>query len=100
MSGSLSPIAQVTLVDAVRMWRRVSRSLEELEIARATHVDAPFSFKNVKRDGVDVARSLEFRSCKEDLELVLASYTSMVVTNFATLSRHFGVYAASPCHLV
>jgi hypothetical protein len=102
MSSSVSPISKVTLVDSVRMWRRVSRSLEELEMGGATHVDQPFSFaKGSRREGIGSPQSPEFpHYCMELLELVLASYVSMVETNFPTLSRHFRLHAASPCSLV
>lgn len=103
ISLSGSPISKVTLVASVRMWRRVSRSLEELEMQGFNHVDQPFRFAEAPRleRGVDQAQLPEFRRyCEELLQVVLASYTSMVETNFPTLARHFRRYAASPCTLV
>ena len=103
MSSSGSPATKVTLVDSVRMWRRVSRSLEELEAHGFTHVDEPFRFAEPPTRGhdIDAARLAEFRQyCQELLEIVLASYISMVETNFPTLAAHFDRYAALPCAIV
>jgi hypothetical protein len=100
-SSSESPISKVTLVDSVRMWRRVSRSLEELEMQGFRHVDQPFKFDENSRSGESVVQLPDFRRyCQELLEVVLASYVSMVETNFPTLARHFRRYAALPCMLV
>jgi hypothetical protein len=103
MLSSGSPISNVTLVDSVRMWRRMSRSLDELEVQGFTHVDQPFKFAEMSGPGESVyaTQLTEFlRYCQELLEVMLASYISMVDTNFPTLARHFQRYAASPCTMV
>lgn len=102
LSGE-SPISKVTLVDSVRMWRRVSRSLDELETEGFTHVEEPFKFQEaaISGEGTERVQLAEFRRyCQRLLELVLSSYISMVQTNFPTLANHFRRYAALPATLV
>jgi hypothetical protein len=102
LSGG-SPISKVTLVDSVRMWRRLARSLEDLEVEGFTHVDQPIKVFEPERTGtrVDVRQSVEFRRhCQELFEAVLSSYVQIVERNFPTLARHFRRYAELPFTLV